>query len=443
MGPTMGTHAVNDPRAWLEQHINLERGVGIPAGAARATSPSRARIEELLNLLGRPELEFSSVHITGTNGKTSTSRMVAALLVAAGFRVGSYTSPDLGRVNERIAIDLEPIGDDDLNELLQLVALCEPSMREPPSYFEILTAAAFRGFCDVAVDAGVIEVGLGGTWDATNSVDGRVAVVTNIALDHEQYLGPTRESVATDKAGIVKAASHLVLGETDPELAPIFSSRGARTTWVRDRDFGVRENRVAVGGRLLALYSPGGTHEVLLPLHGAHQGDNAAIALAAAEAFIGEPLATDVVAAGFESVTSPGRLEIVRRRPLVLLDGAHNVAGAQALRGALVEEFHTTGPRTLVVGLMREKDPAEMLAALGIGDAQLLVVCPPPWPRALEPADLARAARELGFPEEQIEIADDVRSAVAAALLDTPDDGQVVITGSLYVVGAARAVFER
>lgn len=439
----MGTHAVHDPRTWLAAHINLERGVGIPADAARVTAPTRDRIEELLALLGRPELEFSTVHLTGTNGKTSTARMVAALLIAAGMRVGSYTSPDLGRVNERIAVDLEPIADEELDELLQLVALCEPSMAAAPSYFEILTAAAFRGFCDVAVDAAVIEVGLGGTWDATNSVDGRVAVVTNIAIDHEGFLGSTRELIAAEKAGIVKPASHLVLGETDPDLGGIFTARGPRAVWARDRDFGVRTNRVAVGGRWLELYTPGGAYEVLLPLHGAHQGDNAAVALAAAEAFVGDRLPDEVVRAGFAAVTSPGRLEVVGRRPLVLLDGAHNVAGAQALRSALAEEFHTTGPRTLVVGFMRERDPAEMLVALGIDDTHLLVACPPPSPRALDPHAIARAARELGFDEERIEVAGDVRAAVAAALVDTPDDGQIVVAGSLYVVGSARAVFER
>ncbi len=436
----MTTRAVDDPRAWLEAHINLERGIGIPSDAARTAAPTRARIEALLALLGRPELEFSAIHLTGTNGKTSTARMVAALLHAAGLRVGSYTSPDLGRINERISIDLEPIADAELDELLQLVALCEPSLTDPPSYFEILTAAAFRAFCDVAIDVGVVEVGLGGAWDATNEVDGRVAVVTNVAIDHEAFLGSSREAIAREKAGIVKPASHLVLGETDPELAAIFEARGPRAIWRRDREFGVRANRVAVGGRYLELFSPGGEHEVLLPLHGAHQGDNAALALAAAEAFLGDALDGETVRAGFSIATSPGRMEIVGRQPLVLLDGAHNVAGAEALRRALGEGFHTSGPRTLVVGLLREKDPMEMLTALGIDDVQLLVLCPPPSPRALDPAEVARAARSLGFPEDRIEIAENVRSAVGTAMVDTPDDGQVVVTGSLYVVGAARTM---
>lgn len=439
----MGTHAVADPRAWLDEHINLERGVGVPAGVARANAPTRDRIEALLDLLGRPELEFSSIHITGTNGKTSTGRMIASLLVTAGMRVGGYSSPHLERVNERIAIDLVPVADPELDELLQLVALCELAMSEPPTYFEILTAAAFRGFCDVAVDAAVVEVGLGGTWDATNSVDGRVAVVTNIAIDHENFLGHTRDAIAREKAGIVKPQSHLVLGETDADLGALFTDRAPRKTWMRDRDFGVRWHRVAIGGRAMELYTPHGSHEVFLPLHGAHQADNAAIALASAEAFLGDPLDPTTVERGFATVTSPGRLEVVGRSPLLVLDGAHNVAGAEALRRALAEEFSTEGPRTLVVGLLREKDPHAMLAALGVDDAQLLVVCPPPSPRALAPDVVARAARDLGIAADRVELADDVSGAVATALLATPDDGQIIVCGSLYVVGAARARLHR
>ncbi len=439
----MATNAVRDPRAWLDDHVNLERGVGIPAGVARASTPTRDRIEELLTLLGRPELEFATVHLTGTNGKTTTARIVASLFVELGMRVGSYTSPHLERVNERIGFDLEPIADQELDELLQLVALCEPSMSDRPSYFEILTAAALRGFCDVAVDVAVVEVGLGGTWDATNSVDGRVAVVTNVEIDHEQFLGSTREAIAKEKAGIVKEHSHLVLGETDPNLVPIFLDRGAHTVWLRDRDFGVRSDRVAIGGRYVEIETPSGVHEVLLALRGPHQADNAAIALASAEAFLGEPIDPDAVTAAFATVTSPGRLEVMSRNPLVVLDGAHNISGAESLRRALAEEFSTAGPRTLVVGLLREKDPIAMLTALGLDEVALLVVCRAPSPRAHEPAVIAQAARDLGFPADRIEIADDTRSALAHALLDTPDDGQVVVAGSLYVVGEARSSLAR
>jgi dihydrofolate synthase / folylpolyglutamate synthase len=328
--------------------------------------------------------------------------------------------------------------------LLRIVALVEPELPEPPSYFEILTAGAYRWFADLAVHAAVVEVGVGGTWDATNAADGRVAVVTNVSIDHVDYLGPTRESIAAEKSGIVKPGSVLVLGETDSDLTGYFVERGSDVIIRRDRDFGVRSNVAAIGGRVLELYTPGATYpDVFLPLHGAHQADNAAIALAAVEAFTNAVVPPDVVAAAFAQVSSPGRLEVVGRRPLVLLDGAHNVAGAQALRTALNEEFATDGARTIVVGLLREKEPHEMLAALGVDDASLIVCCRPPSPRALDPALVAKAAEDLGVQPGAIEVVDTVSEAIATALLATPEDGQLVVTGSLYTVGAARTALVR
>ncbi|GIU88462.1 MAG: dihydrofolate synthase [Acidimicrobiia bacterium] len=427
-------------RAWLERHWNVEAGAGVPAGRDRAGAPTLERIRALLALLGSPEREYPAVHLTGTNGKTSTARMVATILREVGLRVGTYTSPDLSRVNERIELDGQPIGDAELDEVLRTVALAESQLDLEPSYFEVVTAAGLRWFADVAVDVAVVEVGLGGTWDATNVIDGRVAVVTNVAIDHVEYLGPTREQIASEKAGIVKPGSVLVLGETDPDLRELFVSRGPVQVLTRDADFGVHANALAVGGRLVDCYTPGGHHpDLYVPLHGAHQADNAVCALAAAEAFVGRPLDPSLVAAAFAQVRSPGRLEVAQRDPLVLLDGAHNVAGAQALRRALAEEF-AGGPRTLVVGLLREKEPHEMLAALGLDDAAALVCCRPPSPRALDPSEVARAAVELGFPTEQVTVVDEVREAVATALVDAPEGGQIVVTGSLYVVGAARTL---
>jgi dihydrofolate synthase/folylpolyglutamate synthase len=436
--PTPGP---DDIRGWLDAHVNLERGIGRPAHEQRIAAPTLKRIQAMLELLGSPQLEYPILHITGTNGKTTTARIATALLATMGLSVGSYTSPHLERVNERITYNGEPISDDDLDELLRVVALVEGALDDPPSYFDILTAAAYRWFADLAVHAAVIEVGVGGTWDATNAADAEVAVVTNVSVDHVDYLGPTRESIAAEKAGIVKPGSVLVLGETDADLTGYFVERGPDAIVRRERDFGIRANVPAIGGRVVELYTPGGSYpDVFLPLHGAHQADNAAIALAAVEAFTNAPVPPDVVAAAFAQVDSPGRLEVVARNPLVLLDGAHNVAGAEALRRALDEEFATDAPRTVVVGLLREKEPHEMLAALGIDDVSLLVCCRPPSPRALEPALVAKAAEELGLPVGQIEVADSVREGVAAALLATPPEGQVIVTGSLYTVGAARSV---
>jgi dihydrofolate synthase/folylpolyglutamate synthase len=434
---------VTNPREWLDRHVNLE-SLGVPAGESRrATRLTLERIEALTLLLGSPQLDEPFLHLTGTNGKTSVARLATALLVEQGLSVGAYTSPHLEHVNERISWNGEPIGDDALDALLLLIAELEPHLPAPPSYFEILTAAALRFFTDVAVEVGVLEVGLGGTWDATNVVEAVVSIVTNVSLDHVEYLGPTPADIAIDKAGIVTPGSILVLGETDPALVPLFAARQPSDVWLRDRDFRVTENRVAHGGRFIGIETPGARYpEMLLSLHGAHQADNAAIALAAVEAFLGRPLEAGLVAEVFGAARSPGRLEVVGHEPLVLLDGAHNVAGAQALRAALGEEF-PAGPRTIVVGLLREKDPVEMLGALGVEQAVHVVCCRPPSARALLPGDVADAAVAVGVEPARVEVVDDVGAALARGVELAGADGQVIVTGSLYVVGAARAAVHR
>jgi dihydrofolate synthase/folylpolyglutamate synthase len=394
---------------------------------------------ELTALLGSPQLDYPSIHLTGTNGKTSVARIATSLLVAAGFSVGSTTSPHLARVNERITWNGEEIDDETLAELLSVIAEVEPHLSAVPSYFEIVTALAFRFFADVAVDVAVVEVGLGGTWDATNVADGRVAVVTNVSIDHVEYLGPTRAEIAAEKAGIVKAGSILVLGEADEELRPIFEARGADQVILRGRDFDATTNELAHGGRLVSIVTPFAHHDrVFLSLHGAHQADNAAVAVTAVESFLGHALDQGLVAEVLGTVTSPGRLEVVGHQPLVLLDGAHNVAGAHALASALAEGFPPT-PRTLVVGLLREKDPVEMLTALGAPTVARLVCCRPPSPRARPPEELAEAARAIGLAPEQVHVVDDVEDALERAHEITAPDEQIVVTGSLYVVGAARS----
>lgn len=421
---------------WLDAHTNLEAG-------GRVRAPSLERILPLVELLGGPQRDYPVVHVTGTNGKTTTTRMAAHLLSARGLSAGAYTSPHLEHVNERLAWSGEPISDGALAEVLDLVAAAEQALPEAtgsPSYFEILTAAAYRWFADLAVDVAVVEVGLGGTWDATNVADGAVAVVTNVSIDHTEYLGPTLASIAAEKAGIVKPGATLVLGETDPELEPLFLERGPARVLRRGADFGVERNRPARGGRVLALRTPKGRYpDLYLPMHGAFQADNVVLALAAVEAFFDGPLDPDLVAEALATLRSPGRLEVVGHQPLVLLDGAHNVAGAEVLVAALAEEF-PPAPRTLLVGLLREKDPRLMLEALGAPAAERLVACPPPSLRALDPGALVAAALDLGMAPGRVEVADTVAEGVARALAVTPADGQVVVAGSLYLVGEARAV---
>ncbi len=425
--------------AWLDAHVNLE-SIGVPVGVDRRTvHPTLDRMHELTQLLGSPQLEYPLIHLTGTNGKTSAARIATALLVAHGLSVGSTTSPNLERVNERITWNGDDIDDETLAELLTVIADIEPHLSAVPSYFEILIALAFRFFADVAVEGAVVEVGVGGRWDATNVADGRVVVVTNVSIDHVEYLGPTRAEIAAEKAGIVKPGAALVLGESDPELRSLFEERNPGEMFVRDRDFGMDANELALGGRVVSFYTPRARYDdVFLALHGSHQGDNAVAAITAVESFLGRALDADLVSQVFGSVTSPGRLEVLGHQPLVLLDGAHNIAGARALAVALAEAFPPT-PRTLVVGLLREKDPGEMLEALGVTDAARLVCCRPPSPRARPPEELADAAAELGMDRDRIEVVDAVDEALARAFELTAADEQIVVTGSLYVVGAARS----
>jgi dihydrofolate synthase/folylpolyglutamate synthase len=432
--------SLGDALAWLDSHTNLERG-----GALRR--PSLDRMRPLVELLGSPQRDYQIIHVTGTNGKTTTTNMIARLLATQGLSVGVYTSPHLEVVNERIAWargpgplpegSAEPIGDAALAEALSAVAAVERLVPEPPSYFEILTAAAYRFFADAAVDVAVVEVGLGGTWDATNVADGAVAVITNVSLDHTEYLGPTRADIAAEKAGIVKAGATLVLGETDPTLEPLFVERSPSRVLRRGEDFAASELRLAHGGHLVDLRTPGGRYPgIHLPVHGAFQAENAALALAAAEAFFAGALHPDVVTDAYAGFRSPGRLEVVGHAPLLILDGAHNAAGAEALVAALAEDF-LPAPRTLVVGFLREKDPAVMLTALDAASAQRVIVAPPPTPRALDPGVVAAVARDLGI--SQVEEAPTVTEAVRRAVDGADPESQVVVAGSLYVVGEARA----
>ncbi len=415
-----------------------------PSAAARRLD----RMRRLVELMGDPQGTYPVIHITGTNGKGSVARMVTALLVARGLRVGTYTSPHLERLNERMAWNGEPISDDDLAEVIGAVAELEPLLGSPPTHFEILTAAAFRWFSDVAVDVAVIEVGLGGRWDATNVADGQVAVLTNVSLDHAETIGPALADIATEKVGIVKPGSTFVLAETSPVLMPIFEKSDAAETWARGSSsrsggrsgpsFRCGRNLLAHEGRVVDLYTPGGTYEgVFLPVHGSFQGDNAAVALAAVEAFFGAPLDPAVVAEAFAGLRLPGRLEVVTRHPICVLDGAHNPAGALAATQALDEAFGpaVTG-RILVIGMLQGREPSEMLRCFDAGRARLVVACPPPSPRALPPAEVAAAARALGTDSEE---ADSVAEAVATALALAGEQELVHVTGSLYVVGAARA----
>jgi dihydrofolate synthase/folylpolyglutamate synthase len=423
--------------AWLDGHIDFEAKM-----PDRRSLPTLDRMRRLAALVGDPQHDAPSIHLTGTNGKGSTAAMVTGLLGAAGLSVGTYTSPNLARVNERLARDGRPIDDEALTEQLWVLATLEASLDARPTRFELLTAAALRWFADEAVDVMVMEVGVGGTWDSTNVVDGDVAVLTNISFDHTDVLGPTLEGIARDKAGIIKEGSAVVVGETDPALVGVIrsvaGSAGAGPVWVRDEDYGCTSNRVAVGGRLVDLRTPGAAYgELLVPLHGAHQGENAATALAATEAFFGRPLGEEVVEDGLARVSVPGRLEVVGRRPLCLVDGAHNVAGMAALARAVREEFAVPGPGVAVVGILAGRDPSAMLAALAPAGIGTVVACVPPSPRALPAEQVAEAAAALGL---ETMVAGPVAEAVSLARPLVREDGLLLVAGSLYVVADARTL---
>ncbi|GGP42868.1 bifunctional tetrahydrofolate synthase/dihydrofolate synthase [Saccharothrix coeruleofusca] len=419
--------------------------------------PSLERIRLLVDLLGDPHESYPVVHIAGTNGKTSTSRMVDALFTRVGLRTGRYTSPHLQLATERISVDGAPISPERYVEVYRdiepYVSMVDSRGDVPMSKFEVLTGMAFAAFADAPVDVAVVEVGLGGSWDATNVVDGRIAVVTPVGIDHVEYLGGDLAGIAAEKAGIVKPGSIALLGPQQPAAEQVLLQRCAEveaTVARQGAEFGVLNRDVAVGGQVLRLQGLGGVYdEIFLPLHGAHQADNAALALAAVEAFFGagaqRQLDVEAVREAFASVTSPGRLERVRSAPTVLVDAAHNPHGAAALAKALDEEF---GFRKLVavVGVMGDKDAAGILSALE-PVVNEVVLTANSSPRAMDPDLLAGEAIPI-FGEDRMVVQPHLVDAVEEAirLAEETDDGVVsgagvVVTGSVVTAGEARALF--
>lgn len=401
------------------------------------SEPSLDTIERLMSVIGDPQRSYPVIHVTGTNGKGSTSQMITRLLMAHGLTVGTYSSPHLERVNERMTYNCEPISDDDFADQVGAIADLEVLAGVRPTYFELVTAAAFRWFSDLAVDVAVVEVGLLGRWDATNVVDAQVAVITNVALDHTEFAGPHKTDVAREKAGIIKPGSAVVLGETDPELVDIFRAEGGAVLLERGEDFDCLENNLAVGGRVLDLRTPTTVYtDVFVPLNGRHQGDNAAVALTAVEAFFAGPLTEEIVVEGFAETVMPGRFEVLNHLPLVIVDGAHNPAGADMCAQVFFEDFHPEGRRILVVGCLRGRDPVQLLSALRADEYDVVYCCTAPSPRGLPVGELAAAARSIGC-DDVIEAASTTTACERAFNAASVDDA-ILITGSLYVVGEAR-----
>jgi dihydrofolate synthase/folylpolyglutamate synthase len=435
--------------------------------------PSLTRINALMDLLGSPQRAYPSIHIAGTNGKTSVARMVDAVLTALHRRTGRTTSPHLQSAIERICIDGKPITParyvDTYREIESIVQLVDESSRAEGgpamSKFEVLTAMAFAAFADAPVEVAVIEVGLGGRWDATNVVNAPVAVVTPVGIDHIEYLGDDIAGIAGEKAGIIHRSDResvdtvAIIAQQVPEVMEVLLEQSVRADAAVAREgseFAVLDRELAVGGQLLTLQGLGGVYsEIFLPLHGEHQAHNAALALAAVEAFFGagaaHQLDIDAVRAGFASVTSPGRLERMRSAPTVFIDAAHNPAGAAALAHVLTEEFDF---RFLVgvISVLGEKDADGILAALEPALAAV-VVTHNGSPRALEVEELSLAAQQR-FGPDRVHTAETLPDAIetATALVEDAavDEGTlsgagtgIVITGSVVTAGAARTLFGR
>ncbi|GAA0812324.1 bifunctional folylpolyglutamate synthase/dihydrofolate synthase [Spirilliplanes yamanashiensis] len=417
------------------------------------------RIRTLLDALGTPQRSYPSIHLTGTNGKTSTARMIDGLLRAHGLHTGRYTSPHLETVRERISLDGEPISEEKFVDVYREVApvadLVDARFPEPLTYFDMTTALAFSAFADAPVDVGVIEVGLGGAEDATNVIEAGVAVITPIGLDHTEWLGETIEEIAWAKAGIIhKGATVITAAQPDEALRPLMERvADVGGTLAREgSEFGVMRRTQAVGGQVLSLQGLGAVYEdVFLPLFGAHQAQNAAVALAAVEAFLGagatRALDPEVVREGFADVSTPGRLERVRSAPTILLDGAHNPHGMAATVQALEEEF-AFRHLVAVVAVLADKDARGVLELLE-PVADELVVTRNSSARAMPVDELAEIAVDI-FGEGRVHTAATMPDAIEEAVnLAEGDLGgelsgvAVVVTGSVVTVADARKLLKR
>ncbi|MCW2751186.1 MAG: dihydrofolate synthase [Aeromicrobium sp.] len=417
--------------------------------------PSLDRIAALCRLLGDPEHAYPVIHLTGTNGKTSTSRMIDTLLRALDLRTGRYTSPHLQSMTERICLDGEPLTEqlfvDAFADVAAYAQIVDESSEHPLSYFEMMTAMAFAAFADAPVDAAVVEVGMGGSWDATNVADGQVAVITPIGVDHASYLGDRPEIIAVEKAGIIKPGSHAVIAEQEDAVMDVLMRRALDVGSIVLRagvEYGVNNRVTALGGQQIDLQGLSGAYnDIYLPLHGAHQAHNAAYALAAVEAFTGtKQLDVDLVREAFTQVTSPGRLEVVRRSPTVLLDAAHNPHGAEATVEAVQDAF-TFSPLIGVFGVMADKDVEEMLRIFEPVMAE--IICTQnSTARAMPAAELGEIAEDI-FGAERVTMLPRLDDALERAVLmadaaegfdDAIGSGGVLVTGSVITVGEARTL---
>ena len=412
--------------------------------------PTLERIAALVDVLGSPQLTYPTIHIGGTNGKTTTSRMIDSLLFEMGLRTGRFTSPHLESYLERITINGESIDPKDLifsyNDIAAYLDLMDSKFDHPISFFEAMTALAFAAFAEHPVDVGVIEVGMGGEWDATNVVDADVSVIMPINLDHTEYLGETLTEIAQTKSGIIKQSGFVVLAQQEPEAAKVLLKRAAEMGADVAREgveYSVLSRSLAVGGQLLTIQGASDTYEdIFLPLHGKHQASNAAAALVAVEAFCGEQeLDIEAVRAGFANVTSPGRCEVVHRDPTIILDAAHNPHGAAAIAETVQSEF-TFDEVIGVVAPMGDKDIHGILLELEqVMDS--VIVTRNSSSRSTPVEKLEKIAIEI-FGSDRVFSDESLEKALERAIKDTvrplsEDSVGILVTGSVVTVGEARS----
>jgi dihydrofolate synthase/folylpolyglutamate synthase len=390
-------------------------------------------------MLADPQHDYPTIHVTGTNGKGTTTTLTSALLSATGLRVGAFTSPDLHAVNERIAVNSEPVDDEEFIALLQRLADVESVSGIALTRFELLTAAAFLHFSDEGVDVAVIEVGMGGTWDSTNVIDGVVSVLTNVDLDHTAVLGPTIAAIASDKVGIFRADAIAIVATTNAIVVEIAQRRAdelGADLWLLGDAFALEQNELALGGRAITLRTPFTRYdEVLVSLHGIHQGVNAATAIVAAEAFLGRALGEETVTSTLAKARMPGRMELVSRKPMIVVDGAHNPAGVKALVATLDGAFHVAGERRCVLGMLSGRDIDDMvepLVSLGFTEFHC---CAPHSPRAVPASEVADAVRRHGGIAY---VHPSATAALAHARERSTDEDLIVVAGSLYLVAEVR-----
>ena len=422
--------------AYLDRHLNRELIATSAISAGSVDGLSLGSMIELMALSGDPHRAYPVIHVTGTNGKGSVARMITELLVSSGLTVGSYYSPHLERINERICRNNDPISDAELAEAIGDLAAITDLLPIPPSWFELVPATALRWFADVAVDVAVIEVGLLGRYDATNVVDADVVVVTNVSGDHTDYSEGWRQKIAWEKAGIITAGSELVLGPETHDLLGIFADQNPGRITSFGTDIVVEDTQVAMGGRLATISTPYARYEdIAIAVHGEHQATNAAIALAAVERLFDRALAAEVVEDGLGRVRLPGRCEVLSANPLVILDGGHNAAAAESLASTLTEEFTPLGSRILIVGMLAGRRPADLLEPLVEVGFDAVIATSPLGERALPAWELAAAAKELGI---ACTVVADPFQAISRALAVAGEDDMLVVAGSFYLVAAAR-----